>query len=726
MVASLLAILLFASSPASSDTNPPFTDAITRELITRAMARHRTQDSAVTDYQARIRYRLSATMGRGRWTQLPVTAVEEQEALVRWTLPNDLRIDVVGRRFQSRDPDWDFSSVFYRPWFVPRGVGDSVRIFSDNFPATGALHPLAASGPDWYRYALRDSLTVATPGGQRIRIYQVDVVPRRTGPALIAGRLWIEAGTAEVVRLTFRYVGTQLFVRPSRSHRSAASSRRLNKLANRLVSIDADLEYALQDGKFWMPYRQAISGRVQLPMLGNLVVPFRAVTTFSDYELNTRKPIAFTLPLPDTSLPWDSVRVLRRMRRDSIRVERRQLNVAATRHRSWNYADRWPGGRYEIHRPPNDSLARYAAWDDTLTLGRAGEEMAQFREIDADLSRMSDTLPTELTGGGNHGIGYERLVDAFRYDRVQGYSLGIGYHVRIPQIEFADLIGTVRYGFSDDRVTARLALIRDAPGGQLRVIGYHDIVNVDPIAVGPSYGNTFNAIFVAHDDADYALATGGSVTFETSLGVGWEVTGIGRVERQQSVPRAATSGVNDFLGGDGVFRENSPVTEGTFAGATVRLQYRGSTSWALNADLLAGAGTATFRSWGEVRRDIGFGAGATIRVKGGIATSPVLPQMAFRLGGLNTVRGFDYATLTGQAFWAAQLDMTPLPGRLRPVVFIDAGQTGAVGDVFDSKALVGAGVGLSLLRGALRFDLSRQLSPDNARLRFDIVVGGVR
>jgi hypothetical protein len=726
MVASLLALLLFVADPASSDTNPPFINAITRDLIARAMVRHRAQDSVVSDYQARIRYRLSAAMGRGRWAQVPVTAVEEQEALIRWALPNDLRIDVVGRRFQTRNPDWVFSSVFYRPWFVPRGVGDSVRIFSDNFPATGALHPLAPTGPDWYSYALRDSITVATPRGERIKVYQVDVVPRRTAPALVAGRLWIEAESAEVVRFTFRYVGTQLFVRPSRSLRSKASAHRLNQLATRLISVDADLEYALQEGKVWMPYRQAIAGRVELPMLGNLVVPFRAVTTFSDYELNTEKPIAFTLPLPDTTLPWDSVRVLRRMRRDSIRTERRQLDVAATRHRSWNYADRWPGGRYEIHRPPNDSLARYAAWDDSLSLGSAAEEMAQFREIDADLSRMTDTLPTELTGGGDHGIAYERLVDAFRYDRVQGYSLGLGYHVRVPWIEFADLVGTVRYGFSDDRVTARLAFIRDAPAGQLRVIGYHDIVNVDPIAVGPSYGNTFNAIFVAHDDADYALATGGSVTFQKAVGIGLEITASARVEREESVPRKATSGVNDFLGGDGVFPENSPVTEGTFAGATVRLQYTGRTRWALNADFLAGADTATFRTWAEVRRDIGFDAGATIRVKAGIATSPVLPQMAFRLGGINTVRGFDYGTMTGQAFWAAQLDMTPLGGRIRPVAFIDAGQAGTAGDVFDSKALVGAGIGLSLLRGALRFDLSRQLSPDNSGIRFDIVVGGVR
>ena len=46
------------------------------------MARHRTSDTDVTDYRARIRYRLSAALGRGRWTRLPATAVEEQEAIV--------------------------------------------------------------------------------------------------------------------------------------------------------------------------------------------------------------------------------------------------------------------------------------------------------------------------------------------------------------------------------------------------------------------------------------------------------------------------------------------------------------------------------------------------------------------------------------------------------------------------------------------------------------------
>ncbi|HEX5386715.1 MAG TPA: hypothetical protein VFW66_08460 [Gemmatimonadales bacterium] len=340
---------------------------------------------------------------------------------------------------------------------------------------------------------------------------------------------------------------------------------------------------------------------------------------------------------------------------------------------------------------------------------------------------IGDTLADELTEPRGSGIAYERLFDAFRFDRVQGVSFGLGYRLELPGLAYTTLHGTARYGISDERLTGRLSVIRDAPGGRLRVSGYRDIRDVDPLAPGPNLRNTFNATFTAHDNGDYALATGGEVSYRTLLGeTGLELEVSARAEREESVRRRASSAVNDWLGGDGEFSDNPPIDEGTFGGLTARLAGGDRIQWWIAADGLAGAGTATGRLYGEIRRDFGEADGVTLRAQGGIATVPTLAQMAFRAGGLATVRGFDYGTQRGQAFWSAQLDVAPIPARIRPVAFIDAGRSAAARDLFSGRVLVGAGIGLSLLRGALRFDLSRRLSPDVATLRFDIVVGGVR
>ena len=684
------------------------------------MARRRAGDSLVENYQARIRYRLTVSLSGRRWARTPATAAEEQVADIQWQRPNDLRVDVVGRRYQSRSADLQLSSVWDRPWFVPRGVDDSVRIFSDEFPARGALHPLARTGPDWYRYRLTSGMTVTPARGGGLRLYEIEVTPRRTGPALIAGKIWIDSASAEVVRLTFRYVGTGLWVLPERpTRRDSASARRVNSIANRIVSVDADLEYGLVEGRYWMPRRQVIAGRVRIPVVSDLVIPFQATTEFEDIAINTGRPIVFEVPLADTS------RAARRARRDSLRAERRGRDPGADSLRAWNFAARWAGGRYELHRPSNDSLGRFTDWPEPLTLQSAPAEERRRRETEEELARIAEGLPGPLTGRASHGPAYERPADILRYDRVQGLSLGLGYQARVSR--FVGAYGTVRYGLSDERVTGRLTLLRDAPDGRLTLSGYRDIMDADPFALRRSLGNSLNALFAAHDNGDYYLAHGASATLETALGEGLDLAVGARVERQRSTARAATSEVNDFLGGSGLLPANPAVDEGTFGGGYVRVTGLGPTRWWAAADLLAGAGQTTGRVYGEARREIGGARGLTLRVKGGIGTRPTLKQALFRLGGINTVRGFDYGVLRGQAFWAAQLDVAPLRSRLRPVAFLDVGQAGSPGDLIGSRALVGGGVGLSLFGGLVRFDLSHPISPDSGgKLRFDLVLQAVR
>jgi hypothetical protein len=705
----LLSVVVLQSSP--QDSTPAYSSPAVRDLIERAMRQRHAGDSAVADYRATVRYRLGVSVGRRRWARVPLSAVEEQIAQVQWQRPNDLRVDVIGRRSRSRSGAIQLSSVFDRPWFLPRGVDDSVRIFSNDFPATGALHPLARNGPDWYRYALNGELSVSSTEGTH-RLLRVDVTPRKAGLALIAGQMWVDSATAEVVRLTFRYVGTALWVRPKHpTALDSASARRLNALANRIVSIDADVEYGLEEGQYWMPRRQVISGRVQIPIVSDLVIPFQATTTFEDYEINSGRTVVFELPLADSATVTERPR--REEEDDSLRT--------------WNYANRWPGGRYELHRPSNDSLAKFTGWPDSLSFDSDPLQGRRTREAEKELARMAEELPEPLTGQAPFGIAYERLTDAFRYDRVEGLSLGLGSRVRMPGVAFTALYATIRYGFSDDRVTGRLTILRDAPGGRLSLSGYREISSLDPLAPAHGMGNTLNALFAAHDNGDYALTHGAAVGFETSLGTGLDL-GVGaQVERQTSVGQEARSAVNDFLGGSGFFPPNPPVDEGTFGGGWVRLSGVSAFRWSLTADVLAGGGRSTGRLFGDIRRSIGARRGISLRARAGIATSPTLRQSEFRLGGLGTVRGFDYGLRRGQAFWAAQLDVAPIRGRIRPVAFIDAGQAARAEDLFSSQALVGGGIGISLLGGLIRFDLSHPISPDRGgKVRFDLVVQAAR
>ena len=722
------ALLAFAGADLSGQTpdTTTYANRATADLVALARARHLRQDSLVRDYRAVITTRMDASAGRSRFARMLPLIAHETVARVTWRRPNDLKLDVLGVRARSIFRGVKPEVAYNRPWFVPRALSDSITLMG--VPETAALHPLAPGAADIYRYAITDSVIISLPG-RTIRAIKIRVQPKTLGPSVVAGDMWVDAESADVVRLMVTFLGEYLWDVPEEgaTAEDSADVRNDNKWAQRFVTVQADLEYSLLENRYWMPFRQLLAITVEVNFLVRGALPVRALTTFSDYEVNVDPVFAFTVAgdsleektreeihcgdaLDDGPVcPED---VGRDQRRDLFGYARSGL---------------WSGGRWEVSIPPQDSLATYA-WRDSLDFEMDEGAAERIRQAIADLETMIEDLPPEWVARQRYGLAWDKLADIARFNRVQGPSFGLGYEVR-PGPRFTTLRGSARFGISDRRFTGSLTWRRDGPGGALEIKAYRSIFEVEPWSAGQSLGNSLNAAFAGHDDADYFLSHGGELSYYPYTGPLRDTRFAVAFERHDAIRTRAGSSLNEALGGPGVFQLNPTVIEGEFVRASIRPSWRtGRTRISAGVDGMAGDGLAGGRGWAAARVPFSImGRTGALSLRGGHTVGDSLPQLRFRVGGPATVRGYDYGVLRGEGFWSAQLDVALTQAwALAPVAFIDVGDTFAFDERFDaSDALVGVGVGASLLNGWLRFNLAKPLNPSGS-VRFDLLFGAPR
>lgn len=702
-----------------------YADRATRELVARAVARHAQADSSVRDYQAQLRYRLSFGVGTRRWAEVPTAAVEEQDARLSWALPNDLRVDILGRREASQIDGVNLASSFSRPWFVPRTLGDSIRIMGGDSRDRAAPHPLGRGAERLYQYAAGDSLIISMQG-KRLVIRAITITPRDDAAIAVAGRLWVDVESGNVVRFIFRYVGRELWNNPEGDTRAdSIDARRASRIVSQILTIDADLEYALLENQYWLPRRQVLSGRVTVPFT-SIAVPFEATTTFDDYTVNSGRGVNFSVAFRDTTVkrtPAENA-----ARRDSLRAERRASGLPDSllaRDRTGYLSH---GGRYQVHRPPVDSLKRYAEWSDSLVLEQDPAERARIRQAGADLAKLVEGLSPELAGRPGAGVAWERFPEMVRFNRVQGTAFS--YTRRLPgPWDFTTLYGTMRYGIADHRVMASATMVRDAPSGRVTITGGRDLADVDPWARGLTFGNSMRGLLVGRDDGAYLLAEGARISLERSAGVGGEVMIAAYAADQHTVGTRSRGGLPRLFGADNFYPSNPPIRDGLAIGGQLRYmtqRYRGSAG--VNLEGIRVDGEVAGRLTADARQTF-LGGAVALRLKAGVAEhADRVPQMALRAGGVETVRGYEFGVATGDALWAAQLDLSQ-GGRnaVKRVLFLDVGQAGDRRAFGEAKFLSGVGVGFSLLGGLVRADLSHPLTERAGRgLRFDLVFGGLQ
>lgn len=717
----LVALAVAVTTPTVAAQHSPYADSATAVLVTTARQRHLRQDSLVRDYRALVTTRFDASAGASRFARLTPLLAHESVARATWRHPNDLKVEVLGartksqlERFLPRDAGVQDENVRVslsdRPWFVPRALGDSVRLLG--VPETAALHPLAPEAEAFYDYAIVDSVSMFLPG-RTIRAIAIRVRPRRLGPSLVAGDMWVDAETADVVRLMVTFVGEYLWDAPDEDDSAAdsAKARKDSKQAQQILTVQADLEYSLHENLYWMPYRQVLTITAEIDILLRVALPARVITTFSEYAINTDVPLVFDVPLDYWADSTSPQRYCPRC--DEDRSQRSAEAVGYARSGSWDQ------GRWEMVRPPNDSLDAYA-WKDSLSLTVDPATEAHLRQSVADLARLKEDLPPDLLLRRRFGLAWETAADLARFNRVQGLSLGLGFKVR-PRIPFTTVVLSGRFGFSDARVTGSVLWRRDAPGGLFEGRAFHHVVETEPWTRGQSIGNTLNAAFAAHDDADYYLATGAGIAFIPYYGTLGDVEFRVGAERHRTMDAVATSGLNDLLGGSGVFPANTAIAPGDYLRASIRPTRRlGWTKLTLGIEGLVSDSLAGGRGWFTL--EVPFRAlerSGTLTLRTGYALGDSLPQLQFRAGGPFTVRGYDYGYRRAAGGWSAQLDWA-LRRRgfiWTPVVFADVGDTYRSGPF---KPLVGVGGGVSFLGGIARVNAAWPLNSESG-FRFDLL-----
>jgi hypothetical protein len=174
---------------------------------------------------------------------------------------------------------------------VANDFGGTIRL-GDGEEVRDVIHPLSPAGLAHYRFAVGDTVVLASSQG-RIRVVAVQVRPVDAEAPAAVGTLYFDLERAALVRFVFTFTAA--------SYRDAT-----------VENITVTLENALQQNARWLPWRQAIVIRRGSPWLElPLRTVLRADWSLDDYQLGVPHaadrftgPAVAGLRRPTSSAAW--------------------------------------------------------------------------------------------------------------------------------------------------------------------------------------------------------------------------------------------------------------------------------------------------------------------------------------------------------------------------------------------------------------------------------------
>jgi hypothetical protein len=329
-------------------------------------------------------------------------------------------------------------------------------------------------------------------------------------------------------------------------------------------------------------------------------------------------------------------------------------------------------------------------------------------------AELSPTAPT---------FGYG--LDLIRYNRVEGLSVGAELRQQFGAGFTGQLIG--RIGVADLHPRGELLFARSDAFRTIGLGAYERLGVANDWGSPLGFGASLNALLFGRDEGLYYRSTGIELTGRGEEGslFSWRVFGEQHrpvdVETHFSLPHA----INGLR-----FRDNIVADRAELVGAGARLHASHGLDpeeFRALGDLRVEGATGDFdfaRAMLELTlsRALHGNVQGSLTAAGGTSTGIVPTQRLWYLGGVHTVRGQPLAAAAGDAFWMGRGEIGYAVPVVRPSVFYDLGWAGNRRDwQSPGNPISGAGIGLSILDGMLRFDLAKGIRP-NRGVRFDLTL----
>ncbi|HVH68852.1 MAG TPA: hypothetical protein VM716_13365 [Gemmatimonadales bacterium] len=558
-------------------------------------------DSSLHDYKAQAHGFLFflGAFGQGLADPPRLVKADQLELEVYWKAPASSKQRVVGWRDQALLPT-DINYHRDHLGIIQNNFGAAIRL-GEGDEVRDVPHPLAPAGPALYDFALGDTTTIVFPG-REVRVVALRVRPKDFGLPRIVGTLYVDAESADLVRMAFNFT--------PRSY-----------LDPELEDVSIVLDNALEEQRYWLPYRQEIEIRRRATWLD---VPARGIIR-ARWEIDG---YALNLGLANSWFAGEEITFLPKAERDSF--------------------------------PWKEPLA--AALQDVAEPVRQNDLARVRAQVEEIAGRRA------LTGLKARRLGVRGVSDLLHANRVEGLTPGAGIVLRGGG-ERRELRARGSYGFGDRRPKGALSAVDRQGRGALEAGVYREVRDVGDAPVIAPLLNSFSSQEFGLDYGDYYLADGGRLTYRHGVGARseWRVT-VGR-ESIGSLPIVAVPA-------NGRFRPNPPLG-GTGVDLVQLGLERKSEGFAVLRDLhyellLEGGrrdGGVDFLRLSTVGHVL-VPVGATrvlVRAQGGVASANLPAHRAFVLGGRGTLLGDEFRRWGG-----ARMALVHVEWRV-PVPFVSLG-----------------------------------------------------